>query len=80
MLRPHRLISLAGHHVRSSHAQGSDIVPIPGAKRRSYLEGNCAAAELQLRVAESPDWTLRLRLGVTAGTRYPEKQFKALGI
>jgi aryl-alcohol dehydrogenase-like predicted oxidoreductase len=26
-------------------AQGEDIVPIPGTKRRSYLEENVAAAE-----------------------------------
>lgn len=80
MLRPHRLISLAGYHVRSSHAQGPVIVPIPGAKRRSYLEENCAAAELQLRVAEIAGLDAAFPPGATAGTRYPEKQLKALGI
>jgi aryl-alcohol dehydrogenase-like predicted oxidoreductase len=40
-------------------AQGTDIVPIPGTKRRSYLEENAAAAELDLseddieRIAEA---------------------------
>src|SRR5271155_4076899 len=29
-------------------AQGEDIVPIPGTKRRSYLEENVAAAEIEL--------------------------------
>ena len=29
-------------------AQGDDIVPIPGTKRRKYLEENCAAADLEL--------------------------------
>jgi aryl-alcohol dehydrogenase-like predicted oxidoreductase len=30
------------------HAQGEDIVPIPGTKRRSYLEENAAAVEVEL--------------------------------
>ncbi len=34
------------------HAQGEDVVPIPGTKRRSYLEQNVAALELQLRDEE----------------------------
>jgi aryl-alcohol dehydrogenase-like predicted oxidoreductase len=29
-------------------AQGDDIVPIPGTKRRSYLEENAAAADIEL--------------------------------
>lgn len=33
--------------------QGSDLVPIPGTKRRKYLEENCAAAELTLTAEES---------------------------
>lgn len=61
-------------------AQGPDIVPIPGTKRRKYLEENCAAAELQLGVAELAQLSAAFPPGVTAGTRYPEKQLKALGI
>ena len=61
-------------------AQGADIVPIPGTKRRKYLDQNCAALDVML----SADDIERLRQafppGVTAGTRYPEKQMKALGI
>ena len=30
------------------HAQGEDVVPIPGTKRRRYLEENAAALELEL--------------------------------
>ena len=30
-------------------AQGEDIVPIPGTKRRKYLEQNCAALDIRLR-------------------------------
>ena len=33
-------------------AQGDDIVPIPGTKRRRYLEENAAAAELALSKQE----------------------------
>ena len=33
-------------------AQGDDIVPIPGTKRRKYLEENCAAVDLELTADE----------------------------
>ena len=33
-------------------AQGPDIVPIPGTKRRSYLEENVAAADLHLSASD----------------------------
>lgn len=33
-------------------AQGDDIVPIPGTKRRSYLEANVAAADVVVTQAE----------------------------
>jgi aryl-alcohol dehydrogenase-like predicted oxidoreductase len=61
-------------------AQGADIVPIPGTKRRKYLEENLAAAALQLSAAELAQLSAAFPPGVTAGTRYPEKQLKALGI
>ncbi len=61
-------------------AQGSDIVPIPGTKQRKYLEENCAAADLQLTTQEIAQLSAAFPPGVTAGTRYPEKQLKALGI
>lgn len=61
-------------------AQGSDIVPIPGTKRRQYLEENLAAVDLTLRPDELAQLSAAFPPGVTAGTRYPEKQLKALGI
>jgi aryl-alcohol dehydrogenase-like predicted oxidoreductase len=61
-------------------AQGTDIVPIPGTKRRTYLEQNLAAAELRLATAELAQLAAAFPPGITAGTRYPEKQLKALGI
>lgn len=61
-------------------AQGRDIVPIPGTKQRKYVEQNCAAAQLQLSAAETAGLNAAFAPGATSGTRYPEKQLKALGI
>ena len=61
-------------------AQGTDIVPIPGTKRRAYLEENAAATDLELSVVEIDRLKQAFPIGVTAGTRYPEKQLQALGI
>ncbi len=61
-------------------AQGGDIVPIPGTKRRPYLVQNIAAAGLALSDAELAQLNAAFPPGVTAGTRYPEKQLAALGI
>jgi aryl-alcohol dehydrogenase-like predicted oxidoreductase len=53
-------------------AQGADIVPIPGTKRRTYLEENAAAAEVEL----SPDDLARIDevwpRGAAAGDRYTD--------
>ena len=61
-------------------AQGDDIVPIPGTKHRQYLEQNIAALEVKLSEVEIAALSQSFPLNVTAGTRYPEKQMKALGI
>ena len=61
-------------------AQGDDIVPIPGTKRRSYLEQNASAAAISLTAAEIAQLAQAFPVGVTAGTRYPEKQMGSLGI
>ena len=61
-------------------ALGADIVPIPGTKRRGFLEQNCAAAEIALTAAEIDELKQAFPLNVTAGTRYPEKQLSGLGI
>jgi len=53
-------------------AQGEHIVPIPGTKRRQYLEDNIAAVEVEL----TPEDLQRIEevapKGVAAGLRYPE--------
>ena len=61
-------------------AQGQDVVPIPGTKRRSYLEQNAAAADVKLSAAEIAQLAKAFRLGIASGTRYPEKQLAGLGI
>ena len=61
-------------------AQGGDIVPIPGTKRRTYLEQNCAAADIRLAKDEIETLSRAFPLNATAGTRYPEKQLSGLGI
>jgi len=61
-------------------AQGNDIVPIPGTKKVRYLEENLAAAELALPEEDQEALTAVFQPGVTAGTRYPEKQLPRLGI
>lgn len=52
-------------------AQGSDIVPIPGTKRRRYLEENAAALTVQLSPDELRQMDAVAPLGVASGARYP---------
>lgn len=61
-------------------AQGNNVVPIPGTKRRAYLEENCAAAAITLSAEEIATLSKAFPLNATAGTRYPEKQLAGLGI
>jgi hypothetical protein len=61
-------------------AQGADIVPIPGTKRRTYLEANCKAVDLVFSAEELTQLAAAFPLGGAAGTRYPEKLLKGLGI
>ena len=53
-------------------AQGGDIVPIPGTKRRKYLEENAAAATIELSPQELADIEQAAPKGVTAGQRYAD--------
>jgi aryl-alcohol dehydrogenase-like predicted oxidoreductase len=56
-------------------AQGEDVVPIPGTKRRSYLEENAGAVAVEL----SPDDLARLDAiappDVAVGGRYPDASY-----
>jgi aryl-alcohol dehydrogenase-like predicted oxidoreductase len=53
-------------------AQGEDIVPIPGTKRRKYLEENVGAVDVKITPQELPQINELAQPGVAAGTRYPE--------
>lgn len=53
-------------------AQGEDIIPIPGTKRRTYLDQNIAALEVVLSAAELADLDRAFPPNAAAGLRYPE--------
>jgi len=52
-------------------AQGEDIVPIPGTKRRAYLEENLGALQIELTPPDLAEFNLAAPAGGTAGDRYP---------
>jgi aryl-alcohol dehydrogenase-like predicted oxidoreductase len=52
--------------------QGADVVPIPGTKRRAYLEQNVAAAEIRLSEDELARLDEAAPRGITVGDRYPD--------
>ena len=54
-------------------AKGDDIVPIPGTKRRTYLEGDVGAADLRLSAADLARLDAALRPEAVAGPRYNER-------
>ena len=53
-------------------AQGEDIVPIPGTKRRKYLEENVAATEVELTADELAAIDEAAPAGSAVGDRYPD--------
>ena len=59
-------------------AQGKDVVPIPGTKRRSYLEQNLAAADIKLRHDDLQRIDQVAPKGIAAGPRYAEAAMAAL--
>ena len=59
-------------------AQGDDIIPIPGTKRRPYLEENMGALAIQLTVSDRERIDEAMPPGAAAGSRYPEPQMKAV--
>ncbi len=59
-------------------AQGEDLVPIPGTKRRAYLEENVGALALELAPADVAELQEIAPPGAAAGQRYPEWSMKAV--
>jgi aryl-alcohol dehydrogenase-like predicted oxidoreductase len=53
-------------------SRGDDIVPIPGTKRRRYLEENAEAADVELTEEELERLEQAFPKGVAAGERYPD--------
>jgi aryl-alcohol dehydrogenase-like predicted oxidoreductase len=76
----HRVEEIAGEkHCTPSQlalawvlAQGKDIVPIPGTKRRKYLEDNAGAVNVRLTKADLQHIEDAFPTGAAAGERYPE--------
>ncbi len=58
--------------------QGPDIVPIPGTKRRKYLEENAGAADVTLLPADLEALEAAAPPGVAAGARYAEAMLALL--
>ena len=52
--------------------RGEDIVPIPGTKRRLYLEENLAASEIELTSEDLERIDAAAPAGAAAGDRYPD--------
>jgi aryl-alcohol dehydrogenase-like predicted oxidoreductase len=57
-------------------AQGNDIVPIPGTKKRKFLEENINATELELSKEELEMISSQIPAGIASGTRYPEQAMR----
>ncbi|MBO1905756.1 aldo/keto reductase [Microvirga sp. 3-52] len=61
-------------------AQGDDIVPIPGTKRRRYLEENAGVLNVTLTTDDLARIDRIIPPGAAAGTRYPEPGMKMVGL
>jgi aryl-alcohol dehydrogenase-like predicted oxidoreductase len=57
-------------------AQGEDIVPIPGTRRRRYLESNAAAADIDLSRDDLEALDDAFALDAVRGPRYPEDMMR----
>ena len=59
-------------------AQGDDIVPIPGARRREHLEENLGAVQVRVTAGELAALGQVAPHNAAAGTRYPEQGMQAV--
>ncbi|CAN5419000.1 aldo/keto reductase [soil metagenome] len=59
-------------------SKGEDLVPIPGTKRRKYLEENTAAAEIQLSPAEVAELEAAFPQEEIVGDRYAAGSLKTI--
>jgi aryl-alcohol dehydrogenase-like predicted oxidoreductase len=58
--------------------QGEDILPIPGTKKRKWLRENLASVDVNLTDEDCAALEGVFVPGITAGQRYPDKQFAVL--
>ncbi len=61
-------------------AQGDDVIPIPGTKRKDRLAENLGALNVKLSAAEVAEISSAVPPGAAKGTRYPEGQMASLYI
>jgi len=59
-------------------AQGDDIVPIPGTKRKARLIENIGGLSVKLSAADLAEIEKAVPVGAVAGLRYPEAQMKSV--
>ncbi|AYF79423.1 aldo/keto reductase [Nocardia yunnanensis] len=59
------------------HSRGDDVVPIPGTKRRTYLDQNVAATHITLTPAEITRIEAAAPTSAIAGARYPDTLARA---
>ncbi len=60
-------------------AQGKDIVPIPGTKRRATLDEDLDALDVELTKDDLAQIDAVVPKGIAAGMRYPEAMMKLVG-
>jgi len=61
-------------------SRGHDIVPIPGTKRRTYLEQNAAAVDITLEESDLEVIEETVPKGSASGDRYPAEHMARLGL
>ena len=59
-------------------AKGEDVVPIPGTKRRTYLEENAAAADIKLTPAEVAELEDAVPESAVVGDRYEASSMRSI--
>jgi aryl-alcohol dehydrogenase-like predicted oxidoreductase len=60
-------------------AQGENIVPIPGTKRRKYLRENLGTLDVNITIGDLERIDEAFPVGAASGSRYPEAMMKLLG-
>lgn len=61
-------------------AQGDDVIPIPGTKRRSYLEENAGAVDLRFTSEELKRIDEVAPRGVASGLRYADEMMTLVNL